>query len=79
MQSKGLTNKLYRPIETNNATSKTPQSTPCQSKTPAEDILSPLMILLISLSRSDEIDPCLQLRLLNQTSPRVYYLLVILL
>ena len=28
MQSKGLINKLYRTIETNNTASKTPQSTP---------------------------------------------------
>ena len=34
MQSKSLINKLYRPIETINTTSKTPQSTPSQSKTP---------------------------------------------
>ena len=34
MQSKGLITKLYRPIETNNTTSKTPQSTTYQSKTP---------------------------------------------
>ena len=34
MQSKDLINKLYRLIETNNTTLKTPQSTPSQSKTP---------------------------------------------
>ena len=34
MQSKDLINKLYRLIETNNTTWKTPQSTPSQSKTP---------------------------------------------
>ena len=34
MQNKGLINKLYRPIEASNTTSKTPQSTPPQSKTP---------------------------------------------
>ena len=30
MQNKGLVNKLYRTIEANNTTSKTPQFTPSQ-------------------------------------------------
>ena len=34
IQNKGLINKLYRPIEATNTTSKTAQSTPSQSKTP---------------------------------------------
>ena len=34
IQSKGLINKLYGPIETNNTTAITPQSTTSQSKTP---------------------------------------------
>ena len=34
MQSNGLINKLYRPMEVNNTTSKTLQSTHSQSKTP---------------------------------------------
>ena len=38
IQNKGLINKLYRPKEASNTTSKTPQSTPSQSKTkPAEE------------------------------------------
>ena len=34
MQNKGVINKLYRPIEASNTTSKTPQFTPSQSKAP---------------------------------------------
>ena len=34
MHSKGLINKIYRPIEANNTTLKTSQFTLCQSKTP---------------------------------------------
>ena len=33
MQNKDLINKLYRPIEPSNTTSRTPQSTTSQSKT----------------------------------------------
>ena len=53
MQNKDLINKLYRPIEPSNTTSRTPQSTTSQSKTLTAEkiILSPLMVLLISISR----------------------------
>ena len=56
MQNKDLINNLYRPIEASNTTSKTPQSTPSQFKTPlAEEnhfiTINDSMILLISLSR----------------------------
>ena len=34
MHSKGLINKIYRPIEANNTTLKTSQFTLCQSKIP---------------------------------------------
>ena len=34
MQNESLINELYKPIEASNTTSKTPQSTPSQSKTP---------------------------------------------
>ena len=52
MQNKCLINTFYRPTEASNTTSKTPQSILSQSETPPaeENILSPLMILLISLS-----------------------------
>ena len=79
IQNKGLINKLYRPKEASNTTSKTPQSTPSQSKTkPAEE--NHFITINDSVNKSippSLIDPSLQLRLLNQTPPRVYYLLVI--
>ena len=53
MQNKDLINKLYRPIEPSNTTSRTPHSTPSKSATPPaeENHPSQLMVLLISLSR----------------------------
>ena len=58
IQSKSLINKLCRPIEESNTTSKTPKSTFSQSKAPPAElkkiILSPLMILLISLLYSSK-------------------------
>ena len=75
MQNKVLNNKLFRPTEASNATSKTSQSTSSQSKSPlAEE--NHFITINNSINNSTPPLPnrsCLQLRLLNQTSPGVCY------
>ena len=52
MQNKGLINNLYRPIEASNITSKTPQSTPSQSKTPPAEENNFINIIDITINDS---------------------------
>ena len=74
MHSKGLINKLYRPIKANNTTLKIPQSTPSQSKTPPAEESHFITIndsikksIPPSLSRSLPANPIVE----PNTTPRV--------
>ena len=74
MQNKGLINKLYRPIEASNTTSKTPQSNLSQSKTPLVEENNFITIndsidksILPSLNRSLPATPFVE----PNTTPRV--------
>ena len=81
MQSKGLIhNKLYWPMEANNTTSKSPQSTSWQSKTtPAEENhfikINDFINKSLPPSRNRSLPGT---PIVEPNTPRVYYLLVIL-